>query len=94
LDKRQSIVSCQNWNEREEIQLTEILSAAYQPADVFKNAKQQTHLTSEEQSQLHTILLDFQDLYLGQCGKFIAEPVTLELIPDAKPFYAKPFAIP
>jgi hypothetical protein len=91
-DKISSVAK--TWNEHKEIQLTEILPAVYQPAHVSDIAKQQTHLTSEEQSQLHTVLLDFQDLFLGQCGKFTGEPVTLELIPDAKPFYAKPFALP
>jgi len=91
-DKISSVAK--TWNQREEIKLTEILPAAYQPTDVSTIAKQQTHLTSEEQSQLNNVLLDFQDLFLGQCGKFTGEPVTLELIPDANPFYAKPFAIP
>jgi hypothetical protein len=86
--------SAKTWNECKDMHLTEILPAEYKPADVLEIAKKQTHLTSEEQDKLHNILLNFQDLFLGQCGKFTGEPITLELIPNAKPFYAKPFAIP
>jgi len=91
-DKISSVAK--TWNERKEIHLTKILPAEYKPSDVLEITKKQTHLTSEEQDKLHNVLLDFKDLFLGQCGKFTGEPITLELIPDAKPFYTKPFAIP
>jgi hypothetical protein len=92
--KGRILAIAKSWNEPEQTRITEILPANYQPADVIDVVKQQTHLTSTEQDKLRNVLLDFTELFQGQCGKFTGEPVTLELIPDAKPFYAKPFAIP
>jgi hypothetical protein len=54
----------------------------------------QTHLTPAKRNQLQTMLLDFQDLLKGQRGNYNGEPVELKLLPESKPFYAKPFSIP
>jgi hypothetical protein len=40
------------------------------------------------------MLSDFQTLFQGKRGNYNGEPTELELLPDAKPFYRKPFSIP
>jgi hypothetical protein len=78
----------------EELHLAEIKPADYKPTNIEEVIQQQTHLTSEERDQLHSVLLDFQDLFKGQKGNYNGEPITPELLPGSKPFYAKPFSIP
>jgi hypothetical protein len=79
---------------KEELQLVEIKPAEYRPTNIEEVVQQQTHLTPNECNQLHSVLLDFQDLFKGQGGNYNGEPVELELLPGSKPFYAKPFLIP
>jgi hypothetical protein len=88
-----------SWSKQEselanEVQLTEILPAEYKPIDINNVADQQTHLSPEECEQLRNVLLDFNELFQGTCGKYNGDPVSLELIPGSKPFYGKPFSIP
>jgi hypothetical protein len=79
----------------EELHLAEIKPADYKPTNIEEVVQQQTHhLTSEECNKLHSVLLHFQDLFKGQRGNYNGEPITLELLPGSKPFYAKPFSIP
>jgi hypothetical protein len=54
----------------------------------------QTHLTPDEQLQLNNLLFEIQDLFQGKKGDFNGEPIDLELVPGATPFYARPFSIP
>jgi len=88
--------STKTWNTviTNETHLTEILPANYTPTDVQSVADNQTHLTTKECEKLKNVLLDFQDLFQGKCGKYNGEPVALELLPGSQPFYGKPFSIP
>jgi len=54
----------------------------------------QTHLTPDEQLQLNNLLFEIQDVLQGKKGDFNGEPIDLELVPGATPFYARPFSIP
>jgi hypothetical protein len=78
----------------EELCLATILPADYKPVDIASVVDKHTHLTAEEQEKLHNMLLDFQTLFQGKRGNYNGEPIELELLPDAKPFYRKPFSIP
>jgi hypothetical protein len=71
---------------KEEIPLVKIKPAEYRPTNIVEVVQQQTHLTSDECNQLHSVLLDFQDLFKGQRGNFNGEPIKLELLPSSKPF--------
>ena len=50
--------------------LTKILPAEYKPVNIVEVVEKQTHLSAAEQEQLKNVLLDFQDLFKGQCGKY------------------------
>jgi len=77
-----------------EVHLTEILPAEYKPTDINDVITNQTHLSPAEQEKLGNVLLDFTELFKGQCGKYNGEPVSLELILGSKLYYGKPFSIP
>jgi hypothetical protein len=83
-----------SWNEKQEINITEILPADYKPTDINQVTDKLTHLSPDEREQLRHIFLDFSDLFQGTCGKYNGEPVSLELVPGSEPFYGKPFSIP
>jgi len=78
----------------EELHLAQILPANYKPVDIAEVVQKQTHLNVEERKELLRTLIDFQNLFQGKCGEFNGEPITLDLLPESQPFYAKPFSIP
>jgi len=78
----------------EELHLTQILPADYKSVNIAEIVKKQTHLDSDERNKLQTVQHDFQDLFAGERGNYNGDPITLELLPGSKPFYAKPFSIP
>jgi hypothetical protein len=81
-------------NMHEEAHVTEILPTEYKPCDNNAIVNEQTHLSTIEKDKLRSVLLEFSDLFKGECGKYNGDPIDLELIPGAKPFYGKPFSIP
>jgi hypothetical protein len=84
-----------SWNNKhEEAHITEILPAEYKPCDINAIVNEQTHLSTIEKDKLRSVLLEFSDLFKGECGKYNGDPIDLELIPGAKSFYGKPFSIP
>jgi hypothetical protein len=81
-----------SWNEqKQELNVTEILPADNKSIDMYQVADRLTHLLSNECEQLRHVLLDFSDLFQGTCGKYNGDPVSLELVPGSTPFYWKPF---
>jgi hypothetical protein len=79
--------------EKEKLHLTEILPTIYKPVDIVKVVQKQTHFLPREQEPLHNVLMRFQSLFQGKHAECKGEHITLELLPDSKPFYAKPFSI-
>jgi hypothetical protein len=77
-----------------EAYLTEILPAEYKPTNINEVINNQTHLSQAEREKPGNVLLDFTELFKGECGNYNGEPVSLELIPGSKPYYGKPFSIP
>ena len=53
-----------------------------------------THLSSYQQSKLISLLREFEELFDGTLGDFQTAPVSLELLPDAKPYHGRPYPIP
>ncbi|MGH7974221.1 MAG: reverse transcriptase/ribonuclease H family protein, partial [bacterium] len=72
-----------------------ILDAKYEAANLTEVVKSKgSHLTAPQWQQLLTLLTVFKHLFDGTLGKFDTEPVELELKDNAKPYHAKPFAVP
>jgi hypothetical protein len=96
--KIRNIAKTWNVNKREhnveELHLAEILPADYKPFNINEVVQKQTHLSSDERKQLLQALKDFQEFFQGTPGKYTGRPIELELLPNTKPFYAKPFSIP
>jgi hypothetical protein len=105
LDQTKNVQHAKTWNvsnpaqekqdKNEELHLDQILPAHYKLVDISEVVLKQTHLTSVEcEKLLHTTLISFPDFFQGQCGEYNDKPITLELLPGSKPFYAKLFSIP
>ncbi len=71
-----------------------ILDAKYEKADLDEVARNQTHLTHEEQQKLRQLLLRHAELLDGTLGLWKDEECDFELKEDAKPYHAKAFPIP
>lgn len=62
-------------------------------------AKQQKHLTAKQQNDLYNVIKDFEPLFNGnlvrhrKLGPFKGPKASLELIPEAKPFQHRPYAV-
>ncbi len=78
----------------EELQPEEILRADYKPFDINEIVQKQMHLFSDKRKQLLQALKDFQELFQGKPGEYKRKLIELELLPNTKLFYAKPFSIP
>jgi len=75
-------------------QMTRILDAKYEKADLHKVVSESKHLTEHEQSQLLTLLRKYENCFDGSLGHWKTKPVNLELKSDASPYHARPFPIP
>jgi hypothetical protein len=80
--------------QEEEANLAIIKPAEYKEVDITSVAEAQQHLTLSERNKLRSVLTKFQRLFKGQCGSYNGPPIQLELLPNLKPFYRKPFQIP
>ena len=63
----------------------------YDPSEV---AKEQTHLTKQQQEELSESLKKYGKLFSGQLGKYEGTKVHLEVHKDAVPKHARPYSIP
>jgi hypothetical protein len=79
---------------QEEANLTVIKPAEYKMADIAEVTENQKHLSLSERNKLCTLLAKFQPLFMGKRGNYNGPPIQLELLPESKPFYGKPFPIP
>ncbi len=78
----------------EEAQITEIKPADYQVADLQKILEEQTQLLPLERAKLYSTLSEFEPLFQGTQGHYNSDPIELELLPNAKPFFSKAYSIP
>jgi hypothetical protein len=79
---------------QEESNLTVIKPAEYQVVNIADVSESQKHLTLSKRNKLRTLLEKYQPLFMGKKGTYNGPPIQLELLPDSKPFYGKPFPIP
>jgi Reverse transcriptase (RNA-dependent DNA polymerase) len=72
----------------------QILDANYSKVDINEYVTGIKHLTDQEKEQLKMVLEQHPKLFQGGLGTLKIKPISLELKPGAKPYHAKPFAIP
>jgi Reverse transcriptase (RNA-dependent DNA polymerase)/RNase H-like domain found in reverse transcriptase len=74
--------------------IQQILDAKYSPADIEAVVESCPNLSGHEKTQLKTLLQEFEDLFDGSLGKWTMEPFDIELLPEAKPYHARPYPVP
>jgi hypothetical protein len=52
------------------------------------------HLSQDQGAQLLALLYDYEDLFKGRLREMPGAPIHLQLKPDARPKYIRPFLIP
>ena len=62
-----------------------ILDAKYDPTDIERYSKECTHLSLQEQAELHAVLKEFEDLFDGTLGRWTGKPYDIKLKPGSKP---------
>jgi Reverse transcriptase (RNA-dependent DNA polymerase) len=72
----------------------EILESKYDRVSTIDVALQQEHLPQRQRQQLSELLAGFTKLFSGKLGCYPHTKVHLELTPDAKPFYTRPYSVP
>ena len=73
---------------------TNIDPADYKEYDPEAIAKEQTHLTKEQQTDLSQLLTKYTKLFSGQLGKYEGAQVHLEVNKTAQPKHARPYSVP
>ena len=68
-----------------------ILDVDYSKVEIDPYVQELKHISSEEQEQLGKLLKQFPVLFGGGLGLLNIRPISLELLPNAKPYHAKPF---
>ena len=71
-----------------------ILDAKYEAADLQEVASSASHLTTDEQENLHCLLSKYASLFDGTLGNWKDTTYNIELKPDAEPYHARAFPIP
>jgi len=71
-----------------------ILDADYAAKDLDEVTSNLTRISREEQSKLAILLKRTPQLFSGGLGRLHIPPVTLELLPGARPYHARAFPIP
>ena len=72
----------------------EILDAKYEKADARSIAREQAHLSKDEQSKLEQLLTKYQTLFDGTLGRWRGAPYDIELVEGAKPYHARAYPVP
>jgi hypothetical protein len=72
----------------------QILDADYLQVDIDTHVQELNHLSTDEKSQLTSVLKSHPTLFGGGLGILKVRPISLELEPGAKPYHAKPYPVP
>ncbi|EJK65227.1 hypothetical protein THAOC_13943 [Thalassiosira oceanica] len=73
--------------------LTEMMPAQYEKADLSKFAAEQTHLSQVQQNDLLELWQRHEKLFDGTLGKYTGDKMHIDLLPDAKPHYSRPYPV-
>jgi hypothetical protein len=71
-----------------------ILDADYSQVDIDTHVRELDHLSTDEKSQLTTVLKSHPTLFGGGLGILKIKPISLELEPGVKPYHARPYPVP
>jgi transposase InsO family protein len=71
-----------------------ILDAQYHAADLNQVIGEVKTLNNDEQKELLKLLQSYAHLFDGTLGDFNTAPVSIELIPGAKPYHGRPYPVP
>ena len=73
--------------------ISNILDAKYAPADLYKVANTNTHLTNNQKEKLYALLRQHKPLFNGTLGKWEGDPYHVELCKGVKPYHARLYSI-
>ena len=73
---------------------TEILDAKYDFTDVKDVVKTITHLNPQQRADILAVLQKHQKMFDGSLGVYPHKKFYIEIDPNAKPVYARPYAVP
>jgi hypothetical protein len=74
--------------------LTRILDANYDTPDLETEVAKMTHLNPIQRSLLLALLKKNENLFDGQLGDWVGDPVEIPLKEGAKPYHAQAFPSP
>jgi transposase InsO family protein len=80
--------------QRAEERQSRILDANYSKVEMTEYVNSLDHLDPSEKNELLNTLNQYPTLFGGGLGALQIEPIHLELKGDARPYHAKPFAVP
>jgi hypothetical protein len=72
----------------------QILDSKYKAIDVAKVIAEQAGLNTCQKAALHALLSKYRGLFNGELGDWDSSPVSIELQPNAKPFYDRSYPVP
>ena len=86
------------WKDEDEMELdemyfSEMMPAKYEKADLVQFAKDQTHLSAEQQNDLLQLWRKHEKLFDGSLGKYTGEKIHIDLLPDAKLHCSRPYPV-
>eukprot|EP00957_Ditylum_brightwellii_P053311 4041495-Ditylum_brightwellii.AAC.1 len=73
---------------------TKILNAMYEFTDVIDMVNQQDYLTQSQKNDLLLLLWNHQQIFDGTLGKYPHKKFHIDIDPDAKSVYSRPYSIP
>jgi hypothetical protein len=69
------------------------MESKYEQVSPVTEADQQSHLTASQRADLATLLAKSPQLFSGKLGLYPHRKVHLDVEPDAKPVYARPYSV-
>ncbi len=73
---------------------TEILDAKYERTDVVEVVKELTHLNTHQKADLLQVLQENDKMFDGTLGAYPHKKVRIDIDPNAKPVYSRPYPVP
>lgn len=98
LDNRSNLLQLANADEprhcvQNSLRAERILDITSPAADIFAIVGNIQHLDQAQKEAFYSLLKEHEQLFDGNIGTWNAEPVHLELKPDATPYHGKPYPV-
>jgi hypothetical protein len=74
--------------------VTEILDAKYEKTDVVEVVKGLTHLNAHPKADFLQVLQENNNMFNGTLGVYPHKKVHIDIDPNAKPVYSRPYPVP